>query len=210
MNQNSVLGDSFLSSKYFDPNYLFSKLASFGYQVSHFSINNITDIIAFFHTILFFLTIFFIALISYCSVRMFEIRAKEHKHLEHELAEYAHHQAEKERIKSKGDAVSQNERWILTLSYLFSQHANDWKLAVIEADSMLGELMNNLGFRGETLGEKLKNATQENFHGLSGAWEAHTVRNKIAHEGTAFELSQREAKRVLAIYEGIFREYGFI
>lgn len=210
MNQNSILGNSFLSSKYFNPDYLFSKIAAFAYEVTHFSVNNIGDILAFFHTILFILAVFFIAIICYTSIRMFEIRAKEHKHLHHEIEEYAHHQAEREKKLSQGDAVSKNDRWIQTLAYLFSQHASDWKLAVIEADSMLEELMTNLGFKGETLGDKLKSATQETFHGLSSAWEAHTVRNRIAHEGTSFDLTQREAKRIIAIYEGIFREYGFI
>ena len=86
----------------------------------------------------------------------------------------------------------------------------EWKLVIIEADSMFEELMNQLGFQGESLGEKLKSATQENFKGLSAAWEAHTVRNRIAHEGINFELSEREAKRVVALYEDIFRAYGFI
>ena len=96
------------------------------------------------------------------------------------------------------------------MAYLFSQHASDWKLAVIEADSMLENLMGQLGFAGENLGDKLKSATQESFKRLSSAWEAHAVRNRIAHEGASFELSQHEAKRVIALYEQIFREYGYI
>lgn len=208
--QNTILGDSFLSSKYFNPDYLFTKLSAFYSDVSNFSINNVGDIIAVFHTILFFLAIFFIAIVAYTTVRMFEIRAKEHKHLLHELEEYAHHQAQKEKKLQEGDAVSKNDRWIKTLTYLFSQHGSDWKLAVIEADSMLEELMTNMGFKGETLGDKLKSATQENFRNLTAAWEVHTIRNRIAHEGASFDLTQREAKRVVAIYEQIFREFGYI
>ena len=75
---------------------------------------------------------------------------------------------------------------------------------------MLEDLMKQLGFKGESLGDKLKSATQDKFHSLTSAWEVHTIRNRIAHEGAAFHLSQHEAKRVIAIYESIFREYGFI
>jgi len=110
----------------------------------------------------------------------------------------------------EGEAVSKNQNWIKTLSYLFSQHQSDWKLAIIEADAMLEALMNQLGFKGETLGDKLKSADQTKFKSLTSAWEVHTIRNRIAHEGASFQLSQHEAKRVIAIYEGIFREYGFI
>ena len=58
--------------------------------------------------------------------------------------------------------------------------------------------------------EKLKMANQDNFPSLTNAWEVHTIRNKIAHEGLSFELSQHEAKRIIALYEQIFRQYGFI
>ena len=77
-------------------------------------------------------------------------------------------------------------------------------------DSMLEALLDQLGFKGEGLGEKLKAASQGNFHGASMAWEPHAVRNMIAHEGSVFELSEHEAKRVIALYEGIFRQYGYI
>lgn len=206
--QNTIFGDSALGSNWFNPDYLFNQGVSSFHQLFSFSVS--TQTISLFHTFLFFLSIFFLTLISYCTVRLFEIRSKENKYLWHEIAEYAHHQRERERKKQEGEGGSKNERWIKTLSYLFSQHASDWKLAIIEADSMLESLMDQLGFKGENLGDKLKGATQENFHGLSSAWEVHTIRNRIAHEGASFELSQHEAKRIIALYEQIFREFGYI
>ncbi len=208
--QNPILGDSILGSNWFNPAYLFNQGVAFLNQFFDFFNNNNAEATSFYHNILFFFSLFFITIISYTTIRMFEIRKKEHKHLEHEIAEYARHQAEKEKKIQQGEEVSRNPRWLKTLSYLFSQHSSDWKLAIIEADSMLEDLMDQMGFKGETLGDKLKGATQENFRGLSSAWEAHTIRNRIAHEGLTFELSQHEAKRVIALYEQIFREYGFI
>jgi len=110
-----------------------------------------------------------LTIISYTSIRIFEIRSKEKKHLEHEIEEYAHHQAEREKKLQEGEGGSKNEKWVKTLSYLFSQHSSDWKLAVIEADSMLDDLTTQLGFKGDNLGDKLKEATQEKFHNLSSA-----------------------------------------
>jgi len=211
VNQNPVLADSTLGSKWFNPDYLFNRSIELIRQLYHYFVDNNAAIISVFYTVLFFFSLFFIAIIAYTIVRMFEIRAKERKHLEHEIAEYAHQQLEREEKLKETAEVSKNPRWIQTLTYLFSQHAGDWKLAIIEADSMLEELMNQMGFKGETLSDKLKSATEQNkFRGLSSAWEVHNIRNKIAHEGLAFELSQHEAKRVIAIYEQIFREYGFI
>src|SRR3989344_5887220 len=160
--------------------------------------------------ILTILTIFFLTIIAYCAVRLLEIRKKEHEHLAREIAEYAHKQSETERKKQEGGGVSDNSRRIKVLEHTFSQNPADWKLAIIESDSMLLDLMEQMGFKGENLGEKLKNADQESFPSLTRAWEVHTIRNRIAHEGLAFEVSNFEAKRVVAIYEQIFREYGYI
>ena len=208
VSNNTVFGDSFLGSNWFNPDYLFNQGTNFFHQLFTYTFS--PDIISFYHTILFFLAIFFLTIISYSSIRMFEIRSKEHKHLRHEIAEYAHLQAEREQKTRQGDEISKNSRWVKTLGYLFSQHASDWKLAVIEADSMLETLLDQLGFKGETLADKLKGAKQDNFRGLGSAWEVHTIRNRIAHDGASFELSQHEAKRVIALYEQIFREFGYI
>ena len=75
---------------------------------------------------------------------------------------------------------------------------------------MLEALMIQLGFKGENLGEKLKSVDKERYPSLVSTWEAHMVRNKIAHEGEAFQLSQHEAKRIIAVYEKVFKEFRFI
>ncbi len=210
VNQNPILEDSVLGSKWLNPDYLFNQGYTFFQNLFESIVGSGSQITAVYHTILFIVGLFFLTIISYSMIRTLEIRKKEKKHLEHEIAEYAHHQAEREKNMRQNDAVSKNPRWVKTLSHIFSQHQSDWKLAVIEADSMLEGLMHTLGFTGETLGDKLKSATQDNFKPLTSAWEAHNIRNKIAHEGASFELSQREAKRVIALYEGIFREFGYI
>jgi len=207
-NQNSLLDGSFLDYKYFNPEYLFNQGILYIKQFFAYISSNQT--IKMGKTTLFFLAMFFLIIICYTIVRMFEIRRKEHKHLHHEISEYAHNKAEYEKRLHEKVGGSKNERWSKVLSYLFSQHSSDWKLAIIEADSMLEGLMDQLGFRGENLGDKLKMANQDNFPNLTVAWEVHTIRNRIAHEGLAFELSQHEAKRVIALYEQIFHEYGYI
>ncbi len=158
-----------------------------------------------------FLSIFFIFVITYSFIRMLEIRKKEHEYLHHEVHEYAQKHKEQEmKTWERGGGAFLNKRWNAVLEYLFSESPGDWKLAIIEADSMLEALLDQLGFKGDNLGEKLKSANQENFRSLSVAWEVHTIRNRIAHEGLQFEVSQREAKRVIALYEQIFREFGYI
>lgn len=205
---DTVLKEPFFSYKLLDPGYLFDRTAYFLQWLFQFIFSSEAGSIL--NGIYFFLIIFFISIISYSVIRMFEIRAKEHKHLQEEIAEYAHHEKEKEKKRKEGEGISKNLRWVKVIDYLLSPNVNDWKLAVIEADSMLESLMGDLGFKGESLGEKLKMADRDKFRSLTAAWEAHTVRNRIAHEGISFDLSLHEAKRVIALYEQIFREFGYI
>jgi len=156
------------------------------------------------------ISVFCISVMVYCAVRMFEIRRKEHAHLHEEILEYARHQKEREAERRKMEELSRNPRWVSVINYLNSEDPAQWKMAILEADGMLEDLLEQLGFQGEGLGEKLKSADPEKFRDLTIAWEAHTVRNKIAHEGSTFEISSREAKRIIALYEQIFRTYDFI
>ena len=210
MNPNPILEGSILGSKWLNPEYLFNQAVIFFSKIGSFISNTTDSLVTIYYIALSFIAVFFAIIIVYSLMRVLEIRKKEHKHLEHEIEEYAHHQLDRDKKTQQGEEVSKNPRWVRTLSYLFSEHTNDWRLAVIEADAMLESLLDQLGFQGETLGDKLKSATQEKFKNLTLAWEAHAIRNRIAHEGTAFELSSHEAKRVIAIYEQIFRQYGFI
>ncbi|MES2416456.1 MAG: hypothetical protein V4504_02040 [Patescibacteria group bacterium] len=157
-----------------------------------------------FYSILSLLSIYFIIIICYAIVRILEIRKAEHEHLRHEIAEYKHKHVEdvKEKIK--------NIRWQNVLKYLDSESQSDWKLAIIEADSILEDLTDTLEFQGDNLGERLKSVGKDRFKTLDDAWEAHLVRNRIAHEGLKFEITKREAQRVIYLYEKVFREFGHI
>lgn len=199
------MDNTFLNSKFLNPDYLFKQEVKVAKVVKNLDYPLLFN---YFNGILFILAVFFILVITYVMVRMHELRKKEHAHLHHEIEEYAHnHRHQAEHVVENG---IKNPKWLKVLEYLVSENAGDWKLAVIEADTMLDNLMTDLKFKGESLGEKLKNADRDKFHSLSTAWEVHTIRNRIAHEGSAFDLSLRETKRVIALYEQIFHEFGYV
>lgn len=168
------------------------------------------DILQFF---LYLILIFSMTVIAYIIVRMIELRKKEDEYMQQEIASYAKRREEEKQRKEIGGGGGgkiKNPRWEKILEHLYSERSADWKLAIIDADEMLFGLMTDLGFKGESFGDKLKSADRDKFHSLSAAWEVHTIRNRIAHEGIAYELSQREAKRVIALYEQIFHEFGYL
>jgi len=208
LNLKDIADDKFFDIQLLNPDYLFRKGYNFLQDISPYIFR--AENIDIFKIILGVLSVFFIIIISYATVRIFEVRVKEKKHLKHEIEEYTHRQAEQEKLSRNKEHSSKNERWSSVLTYLFSQSSGDWKLAIMEADSMLDSLMDQLGFKGENLGEKLKGADRDHFRSLTSAWEVHTIRNRIAHEGLSFEISQHEAKRIISLYEQIFREFDYI
>lgn len=104
----------------------------------------------------------------------------------------------------------QKQKWEKVLGHVNSENPAEWRLAILEADVILDEMTQSIGFRGETLGERLKNVSKGDFKTLDIAWEAHKIRNAIAHEGSDFLLSQRESKRVIGLYEQVFKEFSYV
>ncbi|MCX6712262.1 MAG: hypothetical protein NT041_01050, partial [Candidatus Vogelbacteria bacterium] len=103
----------------------------------------------------------------------------------------------------------QNQDWVKIVKLAGSDNPNDWKLAIIEADKMLEVVVNTFSVPGDNMGDKLKNIEKSDFTTLEEAWQAHKVRNRIAHEHN-FHLSQREARIAIDNFEKVFQEFDFI
>jgi hypothetical protein len=105
---------------------------------------------------------------------------------------------------------SRNQRWERILSLVSSENPGDWRVAIIEADVALEELMRSMSYHGDGLGDMLKSVEKSDFQTLDLAWEAHKIRNRIAHHGSDYILTEREAKRVIDLYRQVFQEFDVI
>ncbi|TSC54860.1 MAG: Uncharacterized protein LiPW30_326 [Parcubacteria group bacterium LiPW_30] len=143
------------------------------------------------------LIVFLIVGIVYCFLRLREIRKEQNDKLT--IIE----------IKDDGEKI-RNERWAIVQDHLNSDNEADWKFAVIEADNILDELVRKMGYDGEDLGERLKAVEPSDFQSLQSAWEAHKVRNQIVHESSGFKLTYAETKRIIGLYEQVFREFEYL
>ena len=148
------------------------------------------------------ISIFCIGVIVFSAVRMREIQLFEKFEIEHEIALAM--------ARDKEIADKENPRWKYVLHLIESPTESDWRMAIIEADSMLDDALIEKGYSGESLGERLKNAQNDAFSTIDNAWKAHEVRNKIAHSGSDFPLSQLESRRIMRLYETVFEELGVI
>ena len=117
-----------------------------------------------------------------------------------------------EHLKYARAEVSQakNPRWEVVSELASSPNESDWRRAILEADIMLGLLLTERNYAGTTLGDQLKGASREHFTTLDIAWEAHRMRNAIAHLGEAFPISERDVRATVDQYRRVFEEFDYI
>jgi hypothetical protein len=131
-----------------------------------------------------------LAVILYCLIRLYEIKTEEKKKREALLKTP---DPEPVSVSTKKYTI----RWLGVTEHASSDKEGDWRLAIMEADSMLEEATIEKGWAGETLGERLKGVSENQFRSKQLAWEAHLVRNNIAHQGTAYELTAGETRKTI-------------
>lgn len=93
--------------------------------------------------------------------------------------------------------------WQQIRSRLETGSESEYKLAVIEADSLLDNILKRMGYSGESLGDRLKTLTSATIPNIDVIKEGHQVRNNIIHDPD-YQLELEEAKKILDAYEQAF------
>ncbi len=101
------------------------------------------------------------------------------------------------------------EEWDKITAKSASEDENERKFAIIAADTLIEKILSLAGYEGENLGERLKKIEPSDLDSLNNLWEAHKVRNRIAHEAN-YRLSKEDAKSALKNFESALRELEFI
>lgn len=96
-------------------------------------------------------------------------------------------------------------RWSEIQRHLNSTKEAEWKFALIEADNLVDYILRSSGYPGDTMGDRLKNIDKSQIVTLDGLWEAHKIRNRLAHDMNYF-LRYGEAKRAVQLYEKTLKE----
>jgi len=97
------------------------------------------------------------------------------------------------------------KQWNKIMTRLETGIESEFKLAVIEADSMLDDILRRMGFAGETLGERLEKLTAATLPNIEQIKEVHKIRNNIIHDPD-YRLPLDEARKVMGIYEQALRD----
>lgn len=189
----------------FDPTYLnieyvFDKLTSI--------VNPTIDFITDAHTweiiglVSVSISILALVIIIFSLVRMYEIQVFDREEIEHEINHALAKDKETERVL--------NPRWKYVLTLIDSPNESDWRVAVMEADSLLEEIFKDRGLVGHTMSELLEEAKLNGYPSIQNAWDAHLIRNKIAHEGSDYPMTQIEVRRIIKLYQNVFEGLGVV
>jgi hypothetical protein len=100
-------------------------------------------------------------------------------------------------------------KWQKIQQRLATTSESEYKLAVIEADGMLNDILLRMGFHGETLGDRLKILTPAIIPNLHDVLQAHQTRNNVVHDPD-YRLTLEEAQRTLEIYQVSFSNLDLI
>ena len=197
-----------MQSQVFEPNflnleYIFGAIYTFFGNLFSGGAIDFTQFINVLVAIFSIIAIFLLAIIIYTSIRIYEINKKEH----------ASHKALFAKEHVSEDPVPmpvQNPRWEQVKMHIRSDTPADWRLAILEADLMLEDLLVTLGYKEGTIGDKLKAIGTRDFPRHDRAWWAHRVRNNIAHQGSTYILGKAEARNTIDIFEEVFKANNYI
>lgn len=85
---------------------------------------------------------------------------------------------------------------------------SSYHLSILNADKLLDKALTERGFSGNTMGERMKNASKT-FSDRNGIWNAHKLRNRIAHESDV-SVTYDQARSALANFRKALKDVGAI
>lgn len=97
-------------------------------------------------------------------------------------------------------------RWEAIKKRLENQEEKEFKVAIIEADEMVGDLVKRMGYQGENLGEIFKNVPEAQIESIAKVKKAHETKNRIVQD-EKFPVSLELAKETLNYYEEFLDEF---
>ena len=112
-------------------------------------------------------------------------------------------------LKTNLPTETAKREWVQIESHFFKGNENDLKVAIIEADKLLEDDLREAGVRGAHLGDRLKNLKPGQLSNVDQVWQAHRLRNDIAHQSN-FKIKRDVAERALKIYEATLKELGLL
>ena len=111
------------------------------------------------------------------------------------------------KIETEKDVIQ--KKWEEIIKRAESKNEQSMRLDIVEADSLVDEVLIKHGHSGKDMGERLKSLSYYEAKYIDDLWEAHKTRNKIAHTPD-LKLSVEEAEKIINIYQKVLQDWELI
>ncbi len=111
-----------------------------------------------------------------------------------------------EMITKKGKL---RKKWDKITANLQSNNESLWKVAVIEGDNIIEDLIRRMKYKGENMTELLDGINPGQIDNIEELRHAHTVRNRIIHEED-FKLDKSQAEEIIGYYENFLKYFEIL
>ena len=95
--------------------------------------------------------------------------------------------------------------WQKIKSRLEKEDEASLKLAIIEADNMLDDVLRRMDLEGKDMGERLEKLSGRQLKSINDVWASHRLRNLIVHQADATVL-KNQAEKAIEAYEKALKE----
>ena len=106
------------------------------------------------------------------------------------------------------DVDKYRTKWLAIEQSIVRDNEASFHMAVLNADKLVDQALRDRGVKGQTMGDRMKFA-KEKWSNRNAIWEAHKLRNQIAHEPDV-RVSYDQTKRALAGFKQGLKDLGAI
>jgi len=100
-----------------------------------------------------------------------------------------------------------SKKWDKIKKRMESGTESDYKLAIIDADDLLMEVLDNRGYDSEDFKGAIDKVARLMTEGADGILNAHEARNSIVYNPD-YKLSAEQTKKILDVYESAIKNIG--
>ena len=95
--------------------------------------------------------------------------------------------------------------WQMIKGKFASHKENDKRLAIIEADDLLNNLFKQMGYKGDSMTDRLNQIDAKKISNIDKVWQAHKLRNNIVYNPD-YKLDRELADKSFEAFEKALRE----
>ena len=110
----------------------------------------------------------------------------------------------KELAVSKGILA---KKWIAIKNRLEFKEESQYKIAIIEADEVIDQFLEKMGYAGQNMAERLEKMSPDEIENRDEIREAHEIRNKIIHDHQ-FKVDESLARETIKKFENFINIFN--